>query len=144
MTKIIIWVLTFAVFFVGGYLAYKTVKNEPLPESFAFADLNTFNENKVFVCPVTFTTFEVIADTVVTETPIGNFPPLIDVDSRFTAYTNPLQHRVDWPGKKVPTPAQLAGQVNPYLLGAKVFKVENIVQLKKECYYKFYPAEKQD
>lgn len=139
VTKAVIWLLTLSVFVLAGFVVVKNLQDEPTPEPLSFFDGNATDPAKTIQCPVEFNTFEVIADTTTNATTIkvGNFPAkeVVDIDARFTAYTSPIQHRILWKGKRLPTQAELARRVTPYLTGAKVYRCENIRRINGKCVY---------
>lgn len=144
--RTVAWIGAILVFLLAGFIIWKNVTEQPLPEPFAFADTNLKDDRKVIVCPVSFQTFEFVADSTeqCKSISFGNFEEkeVCFTDRNFFGYNNPIPHNIEWVGKFKPTPAQLVRHpdVKPYLLGAAVLNVYNIEYDRKQCFFREIPA----
>jgi hypothetical protein len=86
-------------------------------------------QQKFIACFYEADAFEMKTDT--TEIKIGNFPVVLDIDVDY--YMAPVKTVFVFPGKRMPTSEIVAPTLEPYLKGATVVSIHNIVRLNESC-----------
>lgn len=119
------------VFGIFGVLLYQNSQESKDPVQ-QFANLAP----EQFSCTYTFAAFEILQNEDLVEAKgelqFANFAPkevvCTDTLSRASFYTVPKRQSIQWKGKFEPTLAQISTVYTPYLQGAKLFKVEDLVR----------------
>ena len=125
LKKAIPFLIVGAIIGVIGYMIIDKSNENAAPQSFAV-------DIKPITCEYSFLAFEMLEqERIVSSTQeikFGNFPTkeltFSDTVNFASFYVVPVRKYVKWKGKKVPTLAQIATVYEPYLLGGKLFKME--------------------